>query len=187
MKINKREIILKSINKNANEIFEESIGIKRNLNEIHIKYKIFKKEKNLKIFDDTFVRNNIDKCTIIYEGREYKLMSYINITNNMREKKIITVKLKGIKNIVEATSMFEGCSSLKEVLDISQWNIDNITNMSLMFAKCSLIKELPDISKWNTTNINDMSCLFLKCSKLKKLPDISKWNTNRNKYKFNVF
>ena len=98
MKINEREIILKSINKNAtrnaNEIFEESLGIKRNLNEIHIKYKIFKKENKLKIFGDTFIRNNIDKCTIIYEGREYKLMSYINITNNMKEKKLSQLNQK---------------------------------------------------------------------------------------------
>ena len=44
-----------------------------------------------------------------------------------------------------------------------------------MFNKCSSLISLPDISKWNTNNVTDMSCLFYGCSSLTNLPDISKW------------
>ena len=43
-----------------------------------------------------------------------------------------------------------------------------------IFAGCSSLKELPDISKWNTKNVIKISFLFCGCSSLKTLPDISK-------------
>ena len=47
-----------------------------------------------------------------------------------------------------------------------------------MFEACSSLKSLPDISKWNTNNVNDMQCMFEGCKSLKSLPDISKKNAN---------
>ena len=47
-----------------------------------------------------------------------------------------------------------------------------------MFNNCSSLLSLPDISKWNTNNVTDMSFMFVNCSSLSSLPDISKWNTN---------
>ena len=47
-----------------------------------------------------------------------------------------------------------------------------------MFDNCSKLSSLPDISKWNTENITDMKAMFNKCSKLSPLPDISKQNIN---------
>ena len=49
--------------------------------------------------------------------------------------------------------------------------------MSCMFDRCSSLISLPDISKWNTNNVIIMSCMFYDCSSLSSLPDISKWNT----------
>ena len=50
--------------------------------------------------------------------------------------------------------------------------------MTDLFNGCSSLKELPDISKWNTKNITDISRLFYNCNSLVSLPDISKWNIN---------
>ena len=50
-----------------------------------------------------------------------------------------------------------------------------------MFNKCSLLISLPDISKWDTENITTMNALFYKCRSLFSLPDISKWNTKNVK------
>ena len=47
-----------------------------------------------------------------------------------------------------------------------------------MFYGCSSLKELPDISKWNTSKVNNITGMFYKCGSLKELSDISKWNTN---------
>ena len=40
--------------------------------------------------------------------------------------------------------MFEGCSSLESLPDISKWNTNNVTDMSRMFKGCELLKLLPD-------------------------------------------
>ena len=52
-------------------------------------------------------------------------------------------------------------------------------NLSYLFENCSLLKNLPDISKWETDNVENISCLFHNCSKLYSIPDISKWNLNK--------
>ena len=49
--------------------------------------------------------------------------------------------------------------------------------MKAIFQLCSSLTELPDISKWNTNNVFDISHIFNGCSKLLSLPDISKLNT----------
>ena len=49
--------------------------------EILIKYKNNKEDK-IKIFGDTFVKNNKDKCKIYYNDVEQELVSYINNKNN---------------------------------------------------------------------------------------------------------
>ena len=58
--------------------------------------------------------------------------------------------------------------------------------MSEIFEECSSLSSLPDISKWNTNNVIDMSWMFNDCSSLSSLPDISKWN-NYEKYKKSMF
>ena len=107
------------------------------IDEIILQYII--KDKEIQIFGTNFVNNNKNNCKMIIEGNEMELKDKINnITNN-----ILEIKLKGIKNI---------------------------TNMSCMFENCSSLNSLPDISKWNTSNVNNMSDMFDGCSKLSKIP-----------------
>ena len=44
---------------------------------IKIVYKADK--RRIKIFDSYFVKNNKDKCKIIYKGQDYELTDYYNI------------------------------------------------------------------------------------------------------------
>ena len=67
--------------------------------------------------------------------------------------------------------MFNGCSSLESLPDISNWNTNNIINISYLFSYCSSLKLLPDISKWNLSNVRYFSNIFNGCSLLKSLPD----------------
>ena len=60
--------------------------------------------------------------------------------------------------------MFEGCSSLSSLPDISKWNTNNVTDMGGMFYNCSSLSSLPDISKWN--NITNISEMFDDCLKI---------------------
>ena len=50
---------------------------------------------------------------------------------------------------------------------------NNIFDMSYVFQRCTSIESLPDISKWNTNNVNYMSGMFSCCSSLSSLSDIS--------------
>ena len=53
--------------------------------------------------------------------------------------------------------MFEGCSSLFYLPDLSKWNISKIVNINSIFKECSSLESLPDISKWNANKVSDMS------------------------------
>ena len=53
-------------------------------------------------------------------------------------------------------------------------NIKNVIKMGCIFQECSSLSLLPDISKWNTNNITDMSDMFRECSSLSSVFDFSK-------------
>jgi len=44
--------------------------------------------------------------------------------------------------------------------------------MSFMFNGCTQLSSLPDISIWKTNNVIDMSFMFNGCTQLSSLPDI---------------
>ena len=105
MKINveDRELIIKyRKTKYQKDIYdricENTMGI--NLNEIHIKYEIKKEDNKLRILGDTFIKNNYNNCKIILNEKVYDLVSHLDIKKMKINKKIIEVKLRGIKNII---------------------------------------------------------------------------------------
>ena len=152
-----------------------------NISEINIIYNIDKKFINkgyIKIFGSKFVENNKNICKMIIDNREYKIMEKYNV--KYYNNNILKVKLKWNDNIIKMSCMFDGCSSLLSLHDISKWNTNNVTDMNNMFDGCSSLLSLPDISKWNTNNVTNMSLMFYKCSSLSSLPDISKWNAYKD-------
>ena len=155
--------------------FQEKI--KEVNNEIMIIYKIDKNENSIRLFGKDFVNNNKNICKIIYDEKEYELQERFYLKNLNKNKEILEIKLRGITNVITMNSMFDECSSLLSVPDISKWNTINITDMGSLFAECISLTTLPDISKWNTINVKNMSDMFFNCKSLTTLPDISKWNT----------
>ena len=89
--INNNNIIIneiKNINniKNINYKIDNILNIynkmnKININEITMIYNI-NNENKIKILGNTFIKNNKDKCKIIYENKEYDLIEEFNINNN---------------------------------------------------------------------------------------------------------
>ena len=130
-----------------------------------------------KLFGEKFVRNNKNNCKIIINGKEKELVSFYDI-EKLEENEILEIKLNGIKNIKNISSMFCGCLSLIKLPDISKLKTDNIIDLSFLFGGCSSLTEISDISKWNTNKVTNINGIFLGCSSLIKLPDISKWHTN---------
>ena len=148
-----------------------------NINKITIIYKLKTYQQELRIFGNTFVQNNKNKCKLLLNNKLQPLKGLLK-RGDIKNKKIIKIKLIGLNKIINMSWMFRGCESLTNIPDISKWNTRNVKNMSGMFIDCESLTNLPDISKWNTSNVNDMSCMFSYCESLINLPDISKWNTN---------
>ena len=190
--INNQKFIYNEIDKDIEDIFKENkldyqfskllkiydkIENKKEFKDsITIKYKINKSDKQIKLFDIDFIKNNIDNCKILYDNNIYDLFEYID-TAKIKSNDILEIKLLGVENITNAYCMFYECTSLISLPDLYNWNTINLTNIQSMFFGCSSLQSLSDISKWNTENLNRIACLFSGCSALKSLPDISKWNT----------
>jgi len=173
---NKRKKINKDRNQSENEkinnIGKNNEIVVKDKSEINIIYNINKEiSNNINIFGSNFVKNNKNICKMIIENREYEIAKKYNINNY--NKNILQIKLKGIKNVKDMSCMFEECSSLSLLPDISKWNTNNVTNMNGMFGECSSLLSLPDISNWNTNNVTDMRGMFAQCSSLLSLLDIS--------------
>jgi len=143
--------------------------------EINIIYQINKKNKeDINIFGKKFVENNKNICRMIIDNKEYEICQKYNIKGYNKNK--LEIKLKGIDNINNISYMFDCCSSLSSLSDISKWNTINVKDMSFMFRGCCSLLSLPDISKLNTINVKCIEYMFSECFSLSSLPDISKWN-----------
>lgn len=84
----------------------------------------------------------------------------------------------------DMTSMFENCTSLKEI-DLSNFETKNVYHMNDMFMNCSSLKTI-DTSKFNTAKVKDMQFMFYNCSSLQTL-DVSNFNTSNVTDMTNMF
>ena len=86
---------------------------------------------------------------MIIDNKEYEIREKYNIENYNNNE--LNIKLKGINNITNMSGMFEGCSSLSSLSDISKWNTNNVNDMTDIFENCitllSWIKLKKRISK----------------------------------------
>ena len=88
--------------------------------------------------------------------------------------------IEGLENlntsaVTDMSSMFSGCSDLKE-LNLSSFNTSAVTDMSSMFYGCSGLKAL-NLSSFNTSDVTNMSHIFFGCSGLTEL-NLSSFNTS---------
>jgi len=172
---------------NINKEFKKIIDLYDKMmftNEINIIYNINEEQrrnKEIKIFGAKFVENNKDKCKIIYQKKLYELVEKLklNIDNNKNDNEnLLHIKLIGVNKLTNMSNMFNNCSQLRILPDISKINTINITDISNMFDGCINLNSLPDISRWETCNLQNISGLFKGCSSLKSLPDISNWDVS---------
>jgi len=167
-----------------NSDFIQNNRTKENLNQTTIIYEI---GYQINLFGDNFVKNNINKCHLLMDGKQIKLCEKLILNQEQKNKNILEIKLIETNKITNMSYMFEDCTSLNSLPDISKWDTKNVTNMSYMFYNCYSLKSLPDISKWDIKNVTNMSCMFGGCHSLKSLPDISKWKLNKELDKENMF
>ena len=112
-----------------------------------IKYKINVNDEKIKIFGNIFVKNNKDKCKIIYEKKEYDLTEFFYINNY--KNNILEIDLKINNDIIDMSYMFDNCTSLIYFSN-NNWNTNNVYNMSYLFKDCLNLSTILGISKWKT-------------------------------------
>ena len=192
------------------EYFEVK-NLKENSKELEIKLINVSKIKKI-----SYMFNDCKALISIDNRSEKKLKGYLDIRNMFNNcSSLITIKLNistfGTKimknlfqgcsslkslpdisnwytgNVLEMENMFKDCSSLISLPDISKWDTSNVKNMGNFFSGCSSLSSLPDISLWNTHDVSDMGSMFKDCSSLSSLPDIAKWDTSNVKNMGNIF
>jgi surface protein len=161
--------------------FYEMESIKKNpKDEITIIYQIIKElDTKINIFGKTFVENNKDKCKIIINGKEQELVecldnqNYSDIFNFKGKYTEISIKLKGINKITNASYMFKNCVALIALPDLGKWDTSKVTSMEGMFGDCwTLIYISNNLSEWNTSTLTTIYGMFVKCIYLIYLPDV---------------
>ena len=73
--------------------------------------------------------------------------------------------------------IFNNCSSLTSVGDLSSWDVSSLTDASYMFYGCSSLTTLGDLSSWDVSNVTSMNSMFYGCSKLSA--DCSNWDVSK--------
>jgi surface protein len=170
-------------------------------NEIDIIYNI--NQSDIRVFGESFVKNNIDNCLLLFNNKIIKLCEFIkneDITLNLDKNENnsfhlfedscmdstpetqnqITLKLIEINKMSNLSYMFDSCDSFDSIPDFTYFNTININNISFMFHNCKSLLSIPDISKLNVENVISMSSLFSNCQSLRVIPDISCWKINNN-------
>ena len=117
------------------------------------------------VFDDSFA-----DCTSLTSTAYWFYgctnLSTINGINNLKTT-----------NVTSMVSMFESCTSLKE-LDLTGFNTPKLEDMSRMFWGCSGLTSL-DLSHFDVSSVLDMSSMFYDCRALTSI-NLSNWVTSKN-------
>ena len=135
-------------------------------------------EKRIRLFGEEFYvryrRNNA--CRIIYNGIEYRLMEFFDISKINIHNNNLRIKLKGINVMTDLSYMFRKVNNLLDVPNISRIDTSKVKNMKVMFEGCKKLVELKGINRWNVGNVVSMEGMFYQCFKLKYLSEIEEWN-----------
>ena len=165
------------INKEYNINKKEFQKIEEINEEILLTYKVDGAQV-IKLFGKEFANKNKNKCSFIYNEKEYELTDKIDIRDNKKDDKYLQIRLKNFDKIEYISSMFEGCNSLISAKNLEKLNTSKFEDMSNIFYNCSLLRHISGISNWDTNNVKNMENMFYNCHSLGSLPDISNWITN---------
>ena len=78
-------------------------------------------------------------------------------------------------NILSMREMFSGCSALRSI-DLGSFEVQKVTDMASMFLNCSTLESIVYPRSYNTSNVTDMSRMYEGCYSLRDI-DMGSFNT----------
>ena len=137
-----------------------------------------KNEDKVRIFGENFINNNKQKCSIIYNEKEYQLKEYFEeIDDSYNHKDQIILKLKIISQIMDISYMFYECNTLFSFSDILFFNNDNSKDTISESNTLDIMNINNNSDNFDIYHQNDTSFLSQKISTISK-----KSNTNFTDY-----
>ena len=123
--------------------------------------------KNLKLHDKW-----------VTSGLNNRLSSMFSGCTSLTDSSLANLYLSfwNTSNVKYMDRLFEGCSQLTNLSDISNWNTANVQAFSAMFAGCSGLQGL-NLNSWNTASAQMLDLMFSGCTGLQGL-DLNSWNTS---------
>lgn len=128
------------------------------------------KERDYKIFGQTFVEKNKDKIYLKINGEKSELIEKVKIKNNNKPLEVILIK-KQESDINDISYMFCNCKSnvikLIEIKNRTKVFLKNVTNISKMFKNCSNLENIDLFFFKAFEELRVIDSLFSGCEKLK--------------------
>ena len=154
-------------------------------------------QRNIKLFDPAFVKNNIDKLQMVIKAdynkkgennqiiqvtgeKKYEgdlIAFYRNVGGVEFKKMQIELAEKDNKHVVDMSYMFNNCKYFSDA-NFSKWDLNGIYSMEAMFQLCkgiqlNSVKSI--INKGADENLSNIRAMFCKCTNLKFEADVDKW------------
>jgi len=106
-------------------------------------------DKEIKIFNEKFVANNINRAKMIINNKQYNLKEIIE-----NQKQYFKIEIKFLDNIIKLNSMFSNCKLLNSIHNFKNLNTKYLKTIFELFAGCDSLLIIDDISNWNINKIN---------------------------------
>jgi hypothetical protein len=169
--------------------------------ELNIKYFTMEEGKQ-NIFGTEFVRKNRNNIELIIDGKKNVLVDsmqlkkgdntitilFKNKLTNLSHmfngcstlKNISELSYLDTRDVTDFSFMFWGCSSLNDIKPIENWNVTKGKNFQSMFGGCSSLEDIRPLQYWNVSNGNNFSAMFYFCSLLLNIKPLQKWNMSNS-------
>ena len=149
--------------------------------------------RNVKLFDKVFIKNNSDKISIKINKKDLgkeELQKFVEkgYYNNVNDAPKLEVEIKEKEKgecITDLSYMLNNCKNVTKV-DFSEWDNSQVTSMEAMFQLTnldsnSIIGGL--FEKKTNPNLTNIKAMFCKCVNIKEIPNLNNLFYNKNNIK----
>jgi surface protein len=140
--------------KNLNKNMDLYSSLLLNNDKYLLYYSMEQVEDKIKIFGSIFVKNNRNKCKIIFNNKKYELQEELDI--NDLDIDVFSIIIVGVNNISDFSYMFHECDNLIKIEILNDDDIDDILDDNIYSANENMEDLIPVINNHNI--INDIVC-----------------------------